>query len=218
MWQSLTALFSSSWSAFQSSLSNCLLADTLPQGIRKVLLGRMNKRQVRRNSYKWLIFTMERYQNVFFKIFMWHKMLFLDLNTLNLIQSIMNLCLREGIYQSKLSPWGRMPFCGPSCSVGRSSAWRSSAHRSAQVGLHVLCSWFKVCDRLSGLSLKQITCFEIDLWPTLICWGLLFNQPVSFSSFIKEFKYLVSMVTYNAIPKSVTYSWKNIVFSQFSEE
>lgn len=61
VWQSLTAPFSSSWYAFQNSLSNCLLADTLPQGIGKVLLWRMNKIWVRRSSYKWLIFAMERY-------------------------------------------------------------------------------------------------------------------------------------------------------------
>lgn len=39
----------------------------------------------------------------------------------------------------------------------------SSAYRSAQVGLHTLCSQIKVCDRSSGIFPRKTTCFGIDL-------------------------------------------------------
>lgn len=44
---------------------------------------------------------------------MWHKMLFLGLNTLNLIQSIMILCLAEGIYQPRALTLRQNAFLWP---------------------------------------------------------------------------------------------------------
>lgn len=136
MWQSLTAPFSSSWSAFQNSLSNCLLADTLPQGIRKVLLRRVNKRWVGRSSYKRLVFTMEDVKsspNIFQGIYVAQNAI-LSSKHLKSHPIHYDFMLSRGDLSAKSShPKAEFLFVA----LHAEWAW-SSAFRSAQVGLHVL--------------------------------------------------------------------------------